>query len=256
MREDVVREFTHQAPAFDQAPVYRSAETLDRLVAALPLNPGDAWLDVACGTGIVSLALASHVARVVGLDLTAAMLTQGRSAAREAGIANVDFVEGDGQALPFPDATFAGAITRFALHHLPLPERVVGEMARVVRPGGCVALADHLTSGQAVAALWHQSIERLRDPSPWACLPPDAFFSLGASVGLHLARREEIPFSLDFADWLQRGSGGATHRQEIAALLARPPAGAAEAMRVAGGRLHYRLGIGLWQRPQANSVKE
>lgn len=256
MHEDVVREFTHQAPAFDRAPVYRAVETLDRLVAALPLDPSDTWLDVACGTGIVSLAVAPRVARVVGLDVTAAMLAQGQAAAHASGIINVDFVEGDGQALPFADGEFGGAVTRFALHHLALPERTVAEMARVVRPGGFVALADHLTSGRVAAALWHQTIERLRDPSHWASLPPETFFDLGSAAGLRLVRRQEIPFSLDFAEWLERGSGGRSHRQEIATLLARPPAGAEDAMRVSEGRLHYLLGIGLWQRPEANSAKE
>jgi SAM-dependent methyltransferase len=254
MPDPIVSEFTHQADTFDQAAVYRTEETLDRLVELLPLDPHDAWVDVACGTGIVSLVLAPRVASVVGLDLTPAMLARARTAA--AGIANVRFVEGKAEALPFPDGHFAGAVTRFSLHHLPRPERMVAEMARVVRPGGWVALADHLTSGHGVAALWHQAIERLRDPSHWACLPPDAFFAIGTAAGLELVRREELPFHLDFADWLARGSGGPAHRDDILALLASPPVGADAAMRVTAGRLHYRLGLGLWRRPTGDSAKE
>lgn len=253
MPDEVIAEFTHQAAAFDRAAVYRTEETLKRLIELLPLDRRDTWLDVACGTGIVTLALAARVARAIGLDMTPAMLERARAAA---GPAPAEFVEGSAEALPFPDASFAGAVTRFSFHHMPLPARVLAEMARVVRPGGWVAAADHLTSDQAPAALWHQGIERLRDPSHWTCLPASAFFALGTPLGLSLLRRQEIAFDLDFEEWLARGSGGPDHRREIAALLAAPPPDAAEAMWVADGRLHYRLGIALWRRPESDPTKE
>lgn len=250
-------EFTHQADAFDRAPVYRAADTLDRLVAALPLAAGQSWLDVACGTGIVSLALARHVGQVTGLDMTPAMLAQARASATTRGVPNARFIKGEASALPFPPRMFDGALTRFSLHHIPVPGRVVGQMAHAVRPGGWVALADSLTADDGGVAAWHQEIERLRDPSHWACLAPAAFFVLGRPWGLTLVSRQVVPFSLDFEEWLVRGSGGETHRPLIAELLAAAPPGSADAFAVTDdGRLHYRLGIAIWQRPEETTVKE
>ncbi len=242
-------EFSHQADAFAHAAVMRSAATLHDLVADLPLGPRDRWVDVATGPGIVAQALAAHVAEVVGVDTTVAMVAKATAEARSAGVRNVRFLHGDATALPLTDGDFDGALIRFALHHIPAPWRVLGEMARVVRPGGWVVAADHLTSAEGAVAAWHQEIERLRDPSHWACLPPEALFALGAEFGLRLERRRLVPFALDYREWLERGSGGPAQRELIRKLLQRAPDGAGEVFAVQDGRLALLLGVAVWQRP-------
>ena len=242
----IVSEFTHQADAFARAAVYQLAATLDALLDSVPLSPNQRWLDVACGPGIVTRALAGRVGEAVGVDITPAMLEKARADA--AGIANARFVLGDATALPFPDGGFDGALTRFSLHHIPAPARVLREMARVVVTGGYMAAADHLTSSETSAAAWHHDIERLRDPSHWLSLSPEVFFGLGEPLGLRLVTRQVVPFDLDFEEWLTRGSGGAANRGVIEALLAAPPAGSAEVFAVSGGRLHVSLGLAVWQR--------
>jgi len=245
----IVSEFTHQADAFARAAVYQLAATLDGLIAPLPLAPDQRWLDVACGPGIVTRALAGRVREAVGVDLTPAMLEKARADAAAAGVRHAVFVPGDATALPFGDGTFDGAVTRFSLHHIPAPARVLREMARVVRSGGCVAAADHLTAAGAAAAAWHHDIERLRDPSHWLSLSPEVFFGLGEAGGLRLVTRQVVPFQLDFEEWLTRGSGGATNRAVIEELLAGAPPGSDGIFTVAGGRLHLSLGVAVWQRP-------
>ena len=242
----VVSEFTRQVDAFARAAVYRLAATLEGVLAVLPLDRDARWLDVACGPGIVTRALAARVREAVGVDVTPAMVQ--KAAGDAAGIANARFVLGDATALPFPDGSFDGAVTRFSLHHIPAPARVVREMARVVRPGGYVAVADHLTSGQSAAAGWHHDIERLRDPSHWLSLGPEVFFGLGDGLGLELVTRREAPFDLDFEEWLTRGSGGDAHRALIERLLDSPPPGGADVFAVTEGRLRLRLGIAVWRR--------
>ncbi len=245
----IVSEFTRQADTFARAAVYHLAATLEVLLSALPLAPDRRWLDVACGPGIVTCALAGHVREAAGVDLTPAMLEKARDAAARAGVHNAVFVPGDATALPFDDATFDGALTRFSLHHIPGPARVLREMARVVRPGGCVAAADHLTADGSAAAGWHHDIERLRDPSHWLSLGPEVFFGLGESCGLRLVNRQVVPFDLDFEEWLTRGSGGAANRAVIEDLLAAAPPGSDDIFTVSGGRLHLSLGIAVWHRP-------
>ena len=208
MDHDLIAEFTHQAESFNQSVVMRSADTLGVLIEALAASPDERWIDVACGPGLITRGVAPRVREAIGVDLTPAMIDVARREAEAEELENVRFEVGDATALSHPDATFDGAVTRFSLHHIPLPGRVVAEMARVVRPGGHVVIADHLTSQEAGAAAFHQEIERLRDPSHWSCLTAPRMIELGEQAGLELVSARQHPFSLDYAEWLARGSGG------------------------------------------------
>jgi SAM-dependent methyltransferase len=251
----IIDEFTHQSERFNVAPVMNSAETLDTLVAFLPLTPAASWLEVACGPGIVSRALAPRVGSVLGLDLTPAMIEIAQREAARAGLTNARFAVGDATRLDRPDQAVDGAVTRFSLHHIPLPGRVVAEMARVVRPGGWVCLADHITSDDGAEAAWHQEVERLRDPSHWACLTPAMLIALGAAASLLFRQERVLPFALDFEEWLSRGSGGPEMRPLIEQALAARPAGAptfrVQSNAAGRRRLHLVYHLSLWQRPPA-----
>lgn len=249
----IVDEFTRQSEAFNVSPVMSAPETLQRLIEFLPRSADAVWLEAACGPAIVGRALAPHVGRVLGLDLTPAMIEIARREAARAGLTNAGFAVGDAASLPLPDGAVDGVVTRFSLHHIPLPWRVVAEMARVARPGGWVVLADHITSADMVEAAWHQEVERLRDPSHWACLTPAMLRALGAGAGLSLQAEQALPFALDFEEWLSRGSGGPGTRDCIQAALADRPDGA-PSFRVlpapgGGHQLHLIYHLSLWQRP-------
>jgi SAM-dependent methyltransferase len=225
--EDAIRrEFKHQVDSFSQSGVMTGAEALGTLLELVPEDEGGRWLEVACGPGAISRALAPRVGTVHGVDLTPAMVEAARREAAAAGLSNVTFAAGDATALELDDDSFDGAVTRFSLHHIPRPGRVLGELARVVRPGGAVVVADHVTDPDADLAAWHQEIERLRDPSHWASLSAERMRALGTEAGLRLEREELVPFTLDFDDWLARGSGGASARELIEESLRERPAGA------------------------------
>ena len=249
----VVEEFTQQAERFNVAPVFTTAETLQALIDFLPLDAAADWLEVACGPGIVSRALAPHVGSILGVDLTPAMIEVATREAGRAGLTNARFQTGDATALDLPAGGLGGAVTRFSLHHMPLPARTVAEMARVVRPGGWVCLADHVSSPEVAEIAWHQEIERLRDPSHWTCLTPAMLRGLGASAGLVLRDERTLDFSMDFEEWLSRGSGGPAMRDLMETSLLARPAGIL-GFRVApddqgARRLHLIYHLSLWQRP-------
>ena len=174
------------------------AETLDVLVDLVPEDPSARWLEVACGPGLIARAMAPRVGSVVGLDLTPAMVEKARADAAAAGVENVSFEVGDATALGLADDSLDGAITRFSLHHIPAPVRVIEEMRRVVRPGGYIVLADFVTDDDAVGAAWQEGIERLRDPSHWALLTPSRIAAMAERVGLELDLDRVVPFD-DFA---------------------------------------------------------
>src|SRR6201999_3288318 len=180
----VREEFAHQADSFARSPTMSLAETLDAVVELVPADGSARWAEFACGPGLIARAMAPRVGSVLGLDLTPAMIDKARAEAAAAGVENVSFELGDATALDVPDDSFDGAITRFSLHHIPAPIRVLEEMRRVVKPGGLVVVADHVTDDEGAAAAWHEEIERLRDPSHWACLTPSRIADLAARVDL------------------------------------------------------------------------
>ncbi len=240
--QSILSEFTHQARAFNVSPVMRSAATLRGLIEFMPLAPDQSWVDLAAGPGLVSRALAPHVASVHAIDLTAAMVELGRAEAAREGVTNVTFSLGDACALDVPAGSFDGAVTRFSLHHIPFPERCIAEMARVVRPGGYVVIGDHVGSEDRAQSLWHESIERLRDPSHWACLPHGQIRALALALGLLPVREKVVPFWLDFEEWLTRGSGAAQSRDLIEEAIRRQPAGVS-GFHLSGDRAAREIGL-------------
>jgi ubiquinone/menaquinone biosynthesis C-methylase UbiE/DNA-binding transcriptional ArsR family regulator len=98
--------------------------------------------DIGCGTGTLSFELARFAQHVIGVDLSREMLRRARSLAKERSIRNVEFRQGDALKLPLGRASVDAAFSVMVLHFLPEPERAIGELCRVTRPGGSVILVD------------------------------------------------------------------------------------------------------------------
>jgi len=111
------------------------------------LRPGEHVMDIGCGAGIDSLIAAKMVGpagRVVGVDMTPAMLDKARRAAHEASLANVEFREGYGESLPVEDGWADVVISNGVLNLMPNKMAALQEMARVLKPGGRLQLGDIL----------------------------------------------------------------------------------------------------------------
>jgi arsenite methyltransferase len=109
------------------------------------LRPGDVVLDVGCGAGLDALIAATRVAvsgRVVGLDMTSAMLDRARRHAAAMGLDNVEWREGLMEALPLPDGAVDVVLCNGVLNLSTRKSRALAEMRRVLRRGGRLALAD------------------------------------------------------------------------------------------------------------------
>lgn len=253
MYEDSIREeFAHQTDVFSRAWALKQDAILGAVLGAVPADPEARWLEVACGAAMVGRALAPRVGSVHGVDLTPAMIERARKEAAAEGLGNAEFSLGDATRLEFEDGSFDGAVTRFSFHHIPAPQRALEEMARVVRPGGHVVVADHARDPDSEVAAWVEEIERLRDPSHWACLTPERLRAIADGAGLEPDQEQLIPFELEFEDWRDRSSGGPGAAPLIDRLLAEAPPGA-EAFRVLGEGAERRLAlinmVFRWRRP-------
>jgi len=168
----------------DQAGRYEASRRWRRLrkpqlqtIAALELAGDDRLLAVGCGSGAGARAAA---ALAVGLDLSPGMIEQARRLAE--GIDNVEFVVGDSESLRFLDGEFSAVVCTTSIHHYPRPEVAVAEMARVLAPGGRLAIGDFNPEQLVVRALDHRF--KRREPGQLGFHSPDQLAGYLTDAGL------------------------------------------------------------------------
>jgi len=193
-------EFTRQAETFSASGAITDTALAQRFVTALGEAAQGSVLDVACGPGILSAAIARTAREVMALDLTPEMLK--KAAQRCAGLANVSFREGNAAELPFADDSFDAAVTRLSVHHFDRPGRVMSEIFRVIRPGGSFVIADVISSEEPADAELQNAIEILRDPSHVRMLPGSELTALVRDAGFAIESRATWDKPREFEEWM------------------------------------------------------
>jgi SAM-dependent methyltransferase len=193
----ILDQFSRQAVPFSASSQMRSAQALDRIVAAADAGPDDTVLDVACGPGLLACAFARVARHVTGIDATPKMIDQAVALQRAERLENLTWQIGTVPPLPYADDAFSIVCTRFAFHHLLDPLAVLQEMRRVCRPGGRIVVADSAPEADKADAF--NRMERLRDPSHVRALPPDELAALFPAAGLPepRLRRDALPYELE-----------------------------------------------------------
>jgi SAM-dependent methyltransferase len=118
----------------------------EEFIARLALRPGVRLLDVACGSGNLSIPAARAGAVVTGVDIATNLLEQARARAESEGL-TIQFDEGDAESLPYADASFDEVVSMYGAMFAPRPERVSAELLRVCRPGGRIAMGNWTPEG-------------------------------------------------------------------------------------------------------------
>jgi SAM-dependent methyltransferase len=113
----------------------------EEFISRLGITPGATLLDVACGTGNLAVPAAKLGAVVTGVDIAANLLVQARERAANEGL-SITFDEGDAEQLPYADGSFDFVVSMFGAMFAPRPELVASELARVLKPGGTLAMAN------------------------------------------------------------------------------------------------------------------
>ncbi|HKH22361.1 MAG TPA: methyltransferase domain-containing protein [Solirubrobacterales bacterium] len=138
-------------------------------VNAAGVTAGDTVLDVACGAGNATIPAAKTGAKTTGLDLTPELLEAGRRAAAEAGV-EIEWVEGDAEQLPFEDASFDAVMSVFGCMFAPDHQAAAAELARVLKPGGRLAVCAWTPDGSI--GQFFMTVAKHLPPPPEGFQPP------------------------------------------------------------------------------------
>jgi len=190
------------------------------LVSRLPADRGHV-LDVATGTGLVAEALVARGFRVTGLDQSAEMLALARKRFGD----RVELVEASAAALPFPDASFGHLTFTYLLRYVDDPAATMRELARVVRPGGTVAMLEFdvprgvwrplwdlwvgiglPVAGRLISPGWHE-VGRFLGPSIrafHAAYPEPALLALWRDAGIADVRSRRLSLGGGVVMWGRR----------------------------------------------------
>ena len=177
------------------------------LVSRLEVGPSGRVLDVATGTGAVALELVrQHGCSVVGIDRSPEMLAVARERVAAHGLeARVELNEGRAEALPFPDGSFDALTVTYLLRYVDDPAATIQELARVVRPGGTMAMLDFgVPQARVARALWEVYV-RVVLPSAGRLLSP-GWHEVGRFLGPSIRGLDaRLPFDRQLALWSQSG---------------------------------------------------
>jgi ubiquinone/menaquinone biosynthesis C-methylase UbiE len=200
----VQQKFGDAAADYAASAVHATGPSLARLLELVDVKPTWRHLDIATGAGHTALAFAPKVAKVTASDITPEMLQQTRKLAKERKLGNVVAAQAPADDLPFPDTSYHLVTCRLAAHHFPKPAAFVHEAARVLIPGGRLALDDNVSPEDESLAAAYNAFEKLRDPSHGRALSVDEWVRLIENAGLTPVVSEIMDQDIPFDPWVKR----------------------------------------------------
>jgi SAM-dependent methyltransferase len=216
-------QFGARAASYLSSAVHAAGGDLDALVAVVGGRAEARVLDLGCGAGHVSFAVASRVRKVVACDLSPEMLSVVDAAAAARGLSNIETREGVAENLPFPAASFDFVLSRYSAHHWRDLDAGLREIARVLRPGGVAAIVDSISPGRPRLDSFLQAIELLRDTSHVRSRSWAEWQAGLAGAGLDPRRALAFKVRLEFDVWIARMGTPKLHSDAIRALEAAMP---------------------------------
>jgi SAM-dependent methyltransferase len=182
------------------------ATALEHCVARLDPRPGETILDLATGTGWTSRLVARRGANVIGADIASDLLVAATERARKEGL-KIEYRIGDAEKLPFADQTFDGVISTFGVMFASRPEAAAGELSRVCKHGGRIALATWLPDSSVfkMFQVMRPFMPALPNPAP----PSPFEWGSRDRVGTLLSRDFDLQFEEGVATYFDRDGAAA-----------------------------------------------
>jgi ubiquinone/menaquinone biosynthesis C-methylase UbiE len=253
--QTVQSQFDPRAQAYLTSAVHSAGPDLQRAkeLVAQAVPPSAHALDIGCGGGHLSFALAPHVARMVALDPSPSMLAAVSKAAAAKGLGQIETRQGNAESLPFEDGSFPLVCTRYSAHHWTRLDEASREAVRVLAPGGHVLFIDTLGHEDPLVDTFLQSIELLRDPSHVRNRSREQWRSLLHAAGLveQEQAQAEWPTRLEFASWVERMRAPADRVAVIRSLQEGAPREVREALAIEpDGSFTIQTGLFWFHKPE------
>ncbi|MDP3104907.1 MAG: methyltransferase domain-containing protein [Candidatus Methanoperedens sp.] len=209
IKESAKRQFGKQAEAYAKGNIFVDVVHLSEVVKRSGVEKNHRVLDIATGAGFLALEFAKSADTVIGCDLTRNMLLKAREKEKTSGMKNTGFLLSDVESLPFPDNSFDIVSCRFAFHHFPDPEKALFEMKRVCRDR--LVLVDGVSSEDMEKSLFHNRIEKMRDPSHVRIYAKSEIEEMFNEAGADITDITHWEIPQDFEEWMKRA--GTDERQ-------------------------------------------
>ena len=200
----VAQQFGVTARAYLESVTHATGEDLEMLGQEVAATPHAVVLDLGCGAGHASFAVAPHAASVTAYDLTAQMLAVVQREASVRGLKNISTVQGMAELLPFPDAHFDYVISRYSAHHWHNVPAALREVRRVLKSGGHALMIDTAGGDTPLLDTHLQAVEILRDPSHIRDYSVREWLALFQEAGFSAALRKQWLVPLEFSSWTER----------------------------------------------------
>jgi len=161
----IAQSFGPNANFYLTSPIHSQGEDLPQLAEVVRATEKPVVLDLGCGAGHASFALASFAQEVVAYDLTESMLQIVAATATERRLANIRTQQGSVERIPFEAGQFDWVVSRYSAHHWRNVTQALSETRRVLKPGGQVCFIDSVGESEPLFDTHLQTLELLRDPS-------------------------------------------------------------------------------------------
>jgi len=229
--------FGAAAPAYLTSAVHAQGADLRRLNELARGRPGLTALDLGCGAGHAAYALAEGGAQVVAYDLSSEMLGVVEAEARRRELTNVTTRQGPAERLPFQNAGFDFVVTRYSAHHWADVPAALGEVARVLKPGGSLIAIDVVAPETPLFDTLLQTVEILRDPSHVRDYRVSEWAAMCRAAGFQYPVSDVWRVPMEFASWIERMRTSALRADAVRDVFAQAPREAREhfALRPDGG---------------------
>jgi ubiquinone/menaquinone biosynthesis C-methylase UbiE len=217
IKESAIRQFGSRAEAYSKGNIFVDGVYLSEIVKRSGVTKNHRVLDVATGAGFLALEFAKNARAVIGCDLTRNMLMKAIEKQEISGLDNTGFLLSDVESLPFPDKSFDIISCRFAFHHFPDPRKALTEMKRVCKKR--MVIVDGVSSEERDKSLFHNRIEKLRDPSHVRIYALSEMKNMVEDTGVVISGLTHRDIPQGFGDWMNRAGTDEKQAKVIEGLM-------------------------------------
>ena len=239
------KQFERQCDRYGKSHILANTEDVEAALKGVSAPVGGTALDIGTGGGHTALWLARHGWKVTAADIAPSMLKSAAQLCAEAGL-SIETKLCPAEKLPFVAGAFDLVTARGSPHHFSSAARFVGEVARLLKPGGRLLLIDgSVPDDDPRTEEWLHHVEKLRDPSHGRFLSRKTWEGLVRAAGLTVERSELQPFKQPDLQWyFETAATPPVNREQVMAAVG----GAAKQVRAAL-RLRNERGKIVWWWP-------